>query len=109
MLCGACARIAADQYGDGLRFRKAGEIPEVAVEAVGVVAVAIAYALGGRRNDGDAIPVTVFIIRELVEQALAAGGEGAVFHESSESFTIQGGESFRGADIDPAAGVAFSQ
>jgi hypothetical protein len=49
------ASLAADQNDHGFGFGKAGEVPEVAVEAVGVVRVAIAHALRGRRDDGDAV------------------------------------------------------
>ena len=72
--------VASRHYQYGFRFGETGEVPEVAVEAVGVVRVTVAHTLRGRRDDGDAIA-------DLVGEVLAAGGKRAVRHwgESSRS------------------------
>src|SRR5690606_10556752 len=45
-----------DDHQHGLGFGKAGEVMEVAVPAIGIVAVAITHALGRGRQDGDPAP-----------------------------------------------------
>jgi hypothetical protein len=64
---------AADQHDDGLRFREAGQVPEVAVEAVGMVRVAVADDFRRGRHDGDAVAMAL-------QQALAAGEKVGVAH-----------------------------
>ena len=48
-------RFSANEHHYGFGFRKTREVPEVAVETVRMMRIAIAYALGGRREDGDAV------------------------------------------------------
>ena len=64
---------AADQHDHRFRLGEAGEVPEVAVEAVGVVRVAVAHALRRGRDDGDAVA-------DVLEQRGAACRVGFVFH-----------------------------
>ena len=64
---------AADQHDHRFRFGKTGEVPEVAVEAVGMVRVTVAHAFRRCRDDGDAVP-------DLLEQFGAACRVGFVFH-----------------------------
>ncbi len=66
-------RFAANQHDDRLRLREAGQVPEVAVEAVGVVRVAVADDLRRGRHDGDAVA-------DGFQQAFAAGEKVGVGH-----------------------------
>ena len=63
----------ADQHDHGFRLGKAREVPEVAVEAVGVVRIAVADDLRRGRHDGDAIA-------DGFQQAFAAGEKVGVGH-----------------------------
>ena len=65
--------LAADQHDDRFRFREAGQVPEVAVEAVEVMRVAVADDFRRRRHDGDAVA-------DDFQQALAAGEKVGVAH-----------------------------
>ena len=64
---------AADQNDHRFRLREARQVPEVAVETVGIVRVAVAHDLRCRRDDGDAVAYGL-------EQASAAGDEVGVVH-----------------------------
>lgn len=65
--------LAADQYNHRFRFREAGQVPEVAVETVKMVGVAVADDFRRRRHDGDTVA-------DGFEQALAAGEKVGVAH-----------------------------
>ena len=93
MLCGA-SRHRRGQHR--LRFRETGEVPEVAVEAVGVVAVAVAYALG-------AVGMMAMPSPSQASRCWRRVEKGACFMSSRSSAASRSG-----ADIDPAAAVAFS-
>ena len=64
--------LCADLDNDAFRLGKARQVPEIAVEAVGVVRIAITHDFRCRRDDGDAVGYGF-------QQALAAGDEGYVF------------------------------
>ena len=64
--------LARHQHDHRLGFAEGGEVVEVAVVAVGVVGVAVAHALGGGGQDGDAAAGGLHAL----QQAGAAGAEG---------------------------------
>ena len=64
---------AADQNDHRFRLGKAGEVPEVAVETVKMVRVAVTHAFRRGRDNGDAVA-------DLLEQCVAARRVGFVFH-----------------------------
>ena len=69
---------AGDDHQHGLGLREAGEVVEMAVEAVGVVRVAVAYALRRGRNDRHA---ALHRLREAgAARAMECGIESVRFH-----------------------------
>ena len=65
--------LAAEQHDHRVRFRKTGEIPEIAVGTIGVRRIAVAQDFCGRGNDGHAIA-------DLLKQALTTRKEELVVH-----------------------------
>jgi hypothetical protein len=70
--------LAADQYDHRFGFREAAQVPEIAVESIGIVRVAVAQALGCGRDDGNAVA-------EAGQHALATVRIGLVIHAARAS------------------------
>ncbi len=69
---------ATDENDHGIGFGKAAEIPEIAVEAVGIVRVPVAHALRCRGDDGDTVT-------DLRQQLLTAPDVVVMVHEDGTS------------------------
>lgn len=65
--------LAANQHNDRFRLGKAGQVPEIAVEAVGMVRVAVADDFRRCRHNGNAVA-------DGFQQAFAAGEKVGVGH-----------------------------